>query len=165
MSRGRALKFGNDISTDQIIPSKYLSSWADNIAELAKHAMEDADPAFVNKVKPGDFVVGGESFGIGSSREQAPLVLKTVGISAVLERSVARIFFRNAINVGLPVLLCDTEKVADGDELEVDLEAGIIRNITKGIQVNFTPLPQVMISILNEGGLVPYVKKYGAFKL
>jgi 3-isopropylmalate/(R)-2-methylmalate dehydratase small subunit len=165
MSRGRALKFGSDISTDQIIPSTYLSSWADNLSELAKHAMEDADPNFVNRVKAGDFLVAGESFGIGSSREQAPLVLKIVGINALLVQSVGRIFFRNAINIGLPVLICDTEKIGDGDELEVDLGAGVVKNITTGNRVSFAPLPKVMIDILNEGGLVPYVKKNGAFKL
>jgi 3-isopropylmalate/(R)-2-methylmalate dehydratase small subunit len=165
MTRGKALKFGDDISTDQIVPSKYLSSWADNIGELAKHAMEDADPQFVNKVKAGDFVVAGESFGIGSSREQAPLVLKKVGISAVLVRSAGRIFFRNAINVGLPVLVCDTGKINDGDDLEVNFETGTLENLTTGERVSFAPLPSVMIHILREGGLVPYVKKVGAFKL
>ncbi len=165
MTRGKALKFGDDISTDQIVPSKYLSSWADNIGELAKHAMEDVDPRFVNKVKAGDFVVAGESFGIGSSREQAPLVLKKVGIRAVLVRSVGRIFFRNAINVGLPVLVCDTGKINDGDDLEVNLETGTLENLTTGERVSFAPLPSVMIHILQEGGLVPYVKKVGAFKL
>ncbi len=136
MTRGKALKFGDDISTDQIVPSKYLSSWADNIGELAKHAMEDADPQFVNKVKAGDFVVAGESFGIGSSREQAPLVLKKVGISAVLVRSVGRIFFRNAINVGLPVLVCDTAKLVTETILKSISGAGTVENITTGNRVS-----------------------------
>jgi len=165
MLKGRAFKFGNDISTDHIIPANYIQILAGNIPELAKHAMEDADPSFVSRVNPGDFIVAGEGFGIGSSREQAPLVIKAAGVSAVLARSIGRIFFRNAVNVGLPVLICDTEQIADGDEIEVNLEAGTIQDITKGIQISFDPLPPVMLNILNEGGLLPYVKRYGRFKL
>lgn len=165
MLKGRAFKFGNDISTDHIIPANYIQILAGDIPELAKHVMEDADPTFAGRVKPGDFIVAGEGFGIGSSREQAPLVIKAAGVSAVLAQSIGRIFFRNAVNVGLPLLICDTEQIADGDELEVDLEGGAIRNITKGIQITFDPLPPIMLNILNEGGLLPYVKRYGRFVL
>ena len=165
MLKGKAFKFGDDISTDEIIPSKYMSTLTLHPEELAKHVMEDADPTFGERVKPGDFVVAGESFGIGSSREQAPVVIKMAGVSAVLAQSMGRIFFRNAINVGLPVLICNTTEIDDGDELEIDLEVGVVNDITKGIKVNFDPLPQVMLKILNEGGLAPYAKKYGCFKL
>lgn len=116
MATGRAFKFGNDISTDLIIPGKYAQIRS-NLPELAKHVMEDADPTFVERVKLGDFVVAGKNFGLGSSREHAPLVLKMAGANAVLAKSVARIFFRNAINLGLPVLICDTDKINDGDPL------------------------------------------------
>ena len=120
MLTGRAFKFGDDISTDHIIPGRY-AHLRSNLPVLAAHVMEDADPSFAGRVKPGDFVVAGSNFGLGSSREHAPLVIKMAGVSAVLAKSVARIFFRNAINLGLPILLCDTDKIADGDQLEVDL--------------------------------------------
>jgi 3-isopropylmalate/(R)-2-methylmalate dehydratase small subunit len=164
MLTGRALKFGDNISTDHIIPGRfaYLRS---NLPELAKHAMEDADPSFPSRVRPGDFIVGGSNFGLGSSREHAPLVLKMTGVSAILAKSVARIFFRNAINLGLPVLICDTDGIGDGDELEIDLKAGIIKNNTNGKQLTSGKIPEVMLRILDEGGLLPYIQKYGAFTL
>jgi 3-isopropylmalate/(R)-2-methylmalate dehydratase small subunit len=109
--------------------------------------------------------VGGNNFGLGSSREHAPLVIKMAGVSAVLAKSVARIFFRNAINLGLPVLICDTDTVSDGDELEIQLDTGIIYDITTGNTLTFNPIPEVMLNILNEGGLLPYIKKYGDFKM
>ena len=164
MLKGRAFKFGNGISTDHIIPGRY-AHLRSNLPELAKHVLEDADPAFVNKVRAGDFVVGGSNFGLGSSREHAPLVIKVAGVSAILAKSVARIFFRNAINLGLPVLICDTEGINDGDELEVDLAAGTVRNVTSGRQFTFGKIPAVMLRILDEGGLIPYIQKYGDFKL
>jgi len=164
MLTGKAHKFGNDISTDHIIPANYIQILAGNIPELAKHVMEDADPTFVGRVKPGDFIVAGEGFGIGSSREQAPLVIREAGVSAVLAKSIGRIFYRNAVNIGLPVLVCDTEQIADGDEIEVDLDGGVVQDITKGVKLTFHRLPQLMLDILNEGGLVPYVKKHGHFK-
>ena len=159
MLRGKAFKFGNNISTDHITPGRliYLRS---NLPELAKHVFEDTDPTFVERVASGDFVVGGKNFGLGSSREHAPLVIKMSGVGAVLAKSVARIFFRNAINVGLPVLICDTDLIDDGDELEVDLETGEIRDLTKKVQLNFSRIPEVMLRILDEGGLIPYIKKY-----
>ena len=164
MLTGRAFKFGDSISTDQIIPGRftYLRS---NLPELAKHTMEDADPTFVARVKPGDFIVAGSNFGLGSSREHAPLVIKMAGLSAILAKSVARIFFRNAINLGLPVLLCDTDSINDGDELEIDLKAGTIRDITNGNQLSFSKIPEVMLRILDDGGLLPHIQKHGGFKL
>lgn len=162
--RGRAHVFGDDINTDYIISGKYKFKTLD-MKELATHLMEDIDPEFHRKVQPGDFIVAGRNFGCGSSREQAPLVIKAAGISAVLAASFARIFFRNAINKGLPVVECDTSGIHSGDELEVDLGRGLVRNLTTGDQVEIKPLPGVMMDILNEGGLTQYLKKYGEFRL
>ena len=164
MLTGKAFKFGDNISTDHIIPGR-LAHLRSNLPELAKHVMEDADPTFAARVKPGDFVVTGTNFGLGSSREHAPLVIKMGGVSAILAKSVARIFFRNAINLGLPVLLCQTDSINDGDELEVDLKAGTIRDMTNGNQLMFTKIPEIMLRILDEGGLLPYIQKHGGFKL
>jgi 3-isopropylmalate/(R)-2-methylmalate dehydratase small subunit len=162
--KGKAFKFGDNISTDLIVPGR-LAGLRSNLPELAKHVLEDADPAFAARVKKGDFVVGGSNFGLGSSREHAPLVIKMAGVSAVLAKSVARIFFRNAINQGLPVLVCDTSLINEGDELEVDLAAGTVKDLTNGRSLTFGKIPPVMLDILNEGGLLPYIKKYGDFKL
>jgi 3-isopropylmalate/(R)-2-methylmalate dehydratase small subunit len=162
--KGKAFKFGDNISTDHIVPGR-LAHLRSNLPELAKHVLEDADPTFASRVKEGDFVVGGNNFGLGSSREHAPLVIKMAGVSAVLAKSVARIFFRNAINRGLPVLICDTDKINDGDELEVDLKKGIIKDITNGNELTFNKIPDAMLSILKEGGLMPYIKKYGDFQM
>jgi len=164
MLRGRAFKFGDDISTDHITPGR-LAHLRSNLPELAKHVMEDADPTFASRVRAGDFIVAGSNFGLGSSREHAPLVIKMAGVSAILAKSVARIFFRNAINLGLPVLICDTSQIDDGDELEVDLQAGTIKDITNGNQLTFSKMPEAMLRILDEGGLIPYIQKYGGFKL
>ena len=154
MLKGRAFKFGDDISTDHIAPGRliYLRS---NLPELAKHVLEDADPTFVERVKDGDFVVGGRNFGLGSSREHAPIIIKMAGVGAVMAKSFARIFFRNAINIGLPLLICDTDKIDDGDELEVDMEKGTISNLTTKTQLTFNKIPEFMLGILNEGGLLP----------
>jgi len=160
---GRAFKFGDNISTDHIIPGRF-AHLRSNLPELAKHVMEDADLSFAAKVKLGDFIVAGSNFGLGSSREHAPLVIKMAGVSAVLAKSVARIFFRNSINLGLPVLLCDTDNINDGDNLEVDLESGTIRDITNGSQLTFAKIPDIMLRILDEGGLLPYIQKHGGFK-
>jgi 3-isopropylmalate/(R)-2-methylmalate dehydratase small subunit len=162
--KGRAFKFGDGISTDHIVPGR-LAHLRSNLPELAKHVLEDADPTFAARVKPGDFIVAGRNFGLGSSREHAPLVIKLAGVSAVLARSVARIFFRNAINQGLPVLICDTARIDDGDELAVDLAAGIVNDITNGNKLLFSRIPRVMLGILDEGGLIPYIQKCGDFKL
>jgi len=158
--RGRAWKFGDDISTDHITPGRYYHLRS-NLPELAKHVMEDADPDFMKKFKPGDFIVAGKNFGMGSSREHAPLALKVAGVSAVIAKSFARIFYRNAINIGLPVLIADTDEIDDGDEVEVDLSTGIIRDLTKNIEIKAKPLPDIMIRILKEGGLVEFVRKKG----
>jgi len=162
--KGRAFKFGDNISTDHITPGR-LAHLRSNLPELAKHVLEDADPTFASKVKAGDFIVAGSNFGLGSSREHAPLVIKMAGVSAILAKSVARIFFRNAINLGLPVLICDTDGIDDGDELEVDLSKGTVNDITKGQKLTFGRLPDVMLKILDEGGLLPYIQKYGDFRL
>ena len=164
MLEGKAHKFGDSISTDHIIPGRY-AHLRSNLPELAKHVLEDADVEFVNKVKEGDFVVGGNNFGLGSSREHAPLVIKMAGVSAILAKSVARIFFRNAINLGLPVLICDTDKINDGDELRIDLAAGTIKDLTNGAELTSGKIPGVMLAILDEGGLIPYIKKHGDIKV
>jgi len=164
MLKGRAFKFGDGISTDQIIPGRF-AHLRSNLPELAKHAMEDADPTFVKQVRPGDFIVAGGNFGLGSSREHAPLVIKMAGVRAILAKSVARIFFRNAINLGLPVLICDTDKINDGDKLEIDLKAGIIQDITSGSKLGFSIIPQIMLRILDDGGLLAYLEKHGDFRL
>ena len=162
MLRGYVLKLGDNISTDHIQPGRY-SYLRSNLPELAKHVLEDVDPTFISRVQKGDFVVAGRNLGLGSSREHAPLIIKLAGVSAVLAKSAARIFFRNAINVGLPVLICDTDRISDGDELEVDLAAGTIVDLTNGAHLTFGKIPEVMLNILHEGGLVPYIKKYGDF--
>lgn len=160
--KGFAHKFGDDINTDYIISGKYKFNTLD-LNELAKHVMEDADPDFYKKCKPGDFIVAGENFGCGSSREQAPLAIKYAKVSAVLAKSFARIFFRNAINIGLPLLECDTDKIKAGDELEIDLKNGIVYNKTKSISLKAQPLPEIMIKILSSGGLASYFKAHGGF--
>ena len=162
--QGKAWKFGDDISTDHIAPGRYLHLRS-NLPELAKHVLEDALPDFVKKMKRGDFVVAGKNFGLGSSREHAPTIMKIAGINAVLAKSFARIFYRNAINVGLLAVICDTDKIEQGDELEVDVEKGEIRNKSRGIKFLFPSLPPIMRNILNDGGLVAYVNKYGDFRL
>ena len=159
MLKGKAFKFGDNISTDHIVPGRLLHLRS-NLAELAKHVFEDIAPKFTERVASGDFVVAGKNFGLGSSREHAPLVIKMSGASAVLAKSVARIFFRNAINVGLPVLICDTDMIDDGDKLEVNLETGEISDLTNKVQLNFNKIPEIMLCILDEGGLIPYIKKY-----
>jgi 3-isopropylmalate/(R)-2-methylmalate dehydratase small subunit len=164
MLTGKAHKFGDSISTDHIIPGRY-AYLRSNLPELAKHVLEDADVDFAKKVKPGDFVVGGSNFGLGSSREHAPLVIKMAGVKAILAKSVARIFFRNAINLGLPVLICNTDKIDDGDELEIDLTGGTVRDKTNGSVLTFGRIPDVMLKILDEGGLIPYIQKHGDIKL
>ncbi len=164
MLKGRAFKFGDNISTDHITPGR-LAHLRSNLPELAKHVLEDADPTFASRVKTGDFIVAGNNFGLGSSREHAPLVIKMAGVSAILAKSVARIFFRNAINLGLPVLICDTALIDEGDELEIDLAAGTVKDITNGNQLAFGKIPEVMLHILDEGGLIPYIQKYGDFRL
>ncbi|OGI01705.1 MAG: 3-isopropylmalate dehydratase [Candidatus Melainabacteria bacterium GWF2_37_15] len=164
IKQGKAWKFGDDISTDHIAPGR-LFHLRTNLPELAKHVLEDADPEFAQKMSVGDFVVAGNNFGLGSSREHAPQVLKIAGVNAVLAKSFARIFFRNAINIGLLLVECNTDMINQGDELELDLAAGIIKNKTQATKIKATPLPDVMIKILNDGGLAKHIEKYGDFQL
>lgn len=164
MLRGRAFKFGDNISTDLIVPGRLLHLRS-NLPELAKHVLEDADPTFAQRVRRGDFVVAGKNFGFGSSREHAPLVIKMVGVSAVIARSAARIFYRNAINIGLPVLLCDTDGINDGDELEVYLETGEIKDLTNKVELHSGRMPRIMLDIFQEGGLIPYIQKHKNFDM
>ena len=164
MLKGRAFKLGDNISTDDIAPGRWFHLRS-NLPELAKHLLEDVDPDFASRVRQGDFIVAGGNFGLGSSREHAAVIIKMAGVAAILAKSVARIFFRNAINVGLPVLICDTDKIADGDELEVDLEGSRVRNIASGAELPLGKFPGVMLRILNEDGLIPYIRKYGDFDI
>ncbi len=162
--KGRVHRFGSDINTDYIIAGKYKFKTLD-MNELATHVMEDLDPDFYSQVETGDFIVADNNFGCGSSREQAPLAIKYAGIGAVLAGSFARIFYRNAINVGLPVIECDTSQIDKEDKLIVNLSGGEIKNISKGIIIKIKPLPEVMLKILNDGGLVGHFQKYGTFNV
>ena len=169
--KGKAVKLGDNISTDDIIPGRF-AYLRGNLPELAKHVLEDAVPSFISRVKTlslraeGEAIlVAGKNFGLGSSREHAPIVIKMSGISAILAKSVARIFFRNAINQGMPVLLCDTDKIGDGDEVEINLADGVIANLTSGVTLSCGKMPSLMAAILEEGGLIPYIQKHKDFKL
>ena len=162
--KGKAFKFGDNISTDHIAPGR-LYHLRSNLPEFAKHVLEDADETFESRMKKGDFVVAGSNFGLGSSREHAPLIMKIAGVGAVLAKSFARIFYRNAINIGLLAIECDTDAIDDGDELELDIEKGIITDLTNGSIIQIEPLPPVMIKLLKDGGLVEHIKKNGDFKL
>ncbi len=157
--RGRAHKFGDNIDTDIIIPARYLVTT--DPSELAKHCMEAIAPDFPQRVQRGDIIVAGENFGCGSSREHAPLAIKGLGISCVIAKSFARIFYRNAFNIGLPVLECPqaAEDIQEGDELEVNLETGTIHNRTAGKTYQAMPIPPFMRQILEAGGLINYVQR------
>ena len=157
--RGKSWRFGDDIDTDVIIPARYLVTTDPD--ELAKHCMETLDPDFSKKVKQGDIMVAGKNFGCGSSREHAPISIKGLGISCVIARTFARIFYRNAINIGLPILECPeaSERIEEGDELEVDLESGKITNLSKGETYSAAPFPPFMQEIIKTGGLMAYVAK------
>lgn len=158
--RGKAIKLGDDINTDFIISGRYKFSITD-IKELARHIMEDIDPAFPSKIEPGNSViVAGNNFGMGSSREQAPLVIKEAGIVAVLAKQFARIFYRNSFNIGLALIETDTDKISESDQLEIDLDKGIIKNATKNTELKIKPLPKFMQELLAEGGVINYYKKY-----
>ena len=157
---GRSWKFKDNISTDEITPGRFMSLRS-NMPELAKHTLEDARKEFPSSVKEGDFVVAGRNFGMGSSREHAPIVIKMCGVKAVLAQSFARIFYRNAINIGLPAIICDTSKIDEGDQLELDLSKSKVIDITKNIELSFPRMSKTMEAILNEGGLIAYVEKYG----
>jgi 3-isopropylmalate/(R)-2-methylmalate dehydratase small subunit len=156
---GNAIKFGDNVDTDVILPGKYLVLM--DPKDLAKHAMEGLDPAFPEKAKKGVIVVGGKNFGCGSSREQAPLALKYAGVQCVVAESFARIFFRNAINIGLPVVECKgvSAVVENGDKLVVDFEAGEIQNLSKGQSVRVNKLPSFILEILSDGGLIENLRR------
>lgn len=157
--KGRVFKYGANVDTDAIIPARYLNMH--DPQELAAHCMEDIDVNFVKNVKKGDIIVAGANFGCGSSREHAPLAIKAAGISCVIAKSFARIFFRNAINIGLPLLECEeTEtQISDGDIVEVDLVTGTINNLTTGKSLKAKPYPGFMMEIVNAGGLVEHTRK------
>ncbi|HIT56268.1 TPA: 3-isopropylmalate dehydratase small subunit [Candidatus Galligastranaerophilus intestinigallinarum] len=162
IKKGKAFKFGDGISTDHIAPGR-LFHLRSNLEEFSKHVLEDADPNFASSMKKGDFVVAGSNFGLGSSREHAPQIIKIAGVGAVIAKSFARIFYRNAINIGLLLIECDTDKIDAGDELELDVQKGVLKDVTKNIEIEIMPLPDVMIKLLNDGGLIEHIKKNGDF--
>ena len=162
--RGKVWKFGDAISTDHIIPGRYFYLRS-NLPELSKHILEYERPGFSEMVSPGDFIVAGQNFGLGSSREHAAIVIKMNGIQAVLAKSFARIFYRNCFNNGLPAIICDIEKLKEGDVIELFVEEGKIINYTRNETIVFATLSHVMKRILNDGGLVEHVKKYKDLKL
>ena len=162
IKKGKAFKFGDGISTDHIAPGR-LFHLRSNLEEFPKHVLEDADPNFASSMKKGDFVVAGSNFGLGSSREHAPQIIKIAGVGAVIAKSFARIFYRNAINIGLLLIECDTDKIDAGDELELDVQKGVLKDVTKNIEIEIMPLPDVMIKLLNDGGLIEHIKKNGDF--
>jgi 3-isopropylmalate/(R)-2-methylmalate dehydratase small subunit len=156
--RGKAHVFGDDVNTDEIIPARYLNSI--DPAFLAMHCMEGADAEFVKNVRPGDFIVAGENFGCGSSREHAPIAIKAAGVACVVAESFARIFFRNSINIGLPIIACPdaVDDISPGDDLEIDLAAGRLKNLTTGGAFSFPPFTKEIQEIIAAGGLMPFVK-------
>ena len=159
MLQGNVHKYGDNVDTDVIIPARYCTAYTE--AELAPHCLEDLDAEFVRKVRPGDILVAGENFGCGSSRENAPLAIKGAGVSCVVARSFARIFFRNSINIGLPIIVAE-EAVAEaetGDRMEVDLGAGVLRNVTKNRTYGIPPYIDTIREIIDAGGLVPFTRK------
>jgi len=162
--RGYAHKFGDDINTDYIISGRYKFKTL-NSRELARHLLEDIDPDFNKRKAVGDFIVAGENFGCGSSREQAPLAIKYAGIGAVLAKSFARIFYRNAINIGLPIVQTNTEKIESEDELEIDLALGEVLVIKNNLSLKAEPFPSFILDIVEAGGLIEYFKKYGGWKI
>ncbi len=162
MSR-RVFCLGDDINTDYIIAGKYTKTLDER--ELALHIFEDLDPELSENIKHGDFIGAGWNFGCGSSREQAAIAIKASGIVGIFAKSFARIFFRNVINLGIPALICDTSRISEGDELVVEIEDGVVVNMSRNEKIPFEPLPPIMLGILREGGLVPYLLRYGDFTL
>jgi 3-isopropylmalate/(R)-2-methylmalate dehydratase small subunit len=164
--RGKAIKLGDNTSTDDIIPGRF-AHLRSNLPELAKHVLEDAAPEFASRVRALSggcggkaILVAGKNLGLGSSREHAPVVIKMSGVGAILAKSAARIFFRNAINQGMPVLLCDTDKIGDGDDLEIVVTDGKVSDLTSGTTLSCSKMPPIMSAILEEGGLIPYVQRH-----
>jgi len=157
--RGKTWKFGADIDTDAIIPARYLNT--SDPAELAKHCMEDADPEFASKMSQGDVIVADKNFGCGSSREHAPIAIKAAGVSCVIAKSYARIFYRNSFNMGLPIFESAeaSDGIDEGDEVEVDADAGVIRNLTKGAEYKTTAIPPFMRELIADGGLIAHISK------
>ena len=157
-AQGTVIKYGDNIDTDVIIPARYLNT--SDPKDLAKHCMEDIDTEFVNKVKPGDIMVGGANFGCGSSREHAPIAIKASGIACVIAKDFARIFYRNAINIGLPILECRgaSEDISEGDDVSIDFDTGIITNNTKSKTYQAVAFPDFMQDIINAGGLIARIK-------
>lgn len=155
--KGKVFKYGDNVDTDVIIPARYLNT--SDAKELAAHCMEDIDLDFVNNVKDGDIIVANKNFGCGSSREHAPLAIKTAGISCVIASTFARIFYRNSINIGLPILECDeaVKNTDAGDELEVDFSTGVIKNLTKNQEYKGEPFPEFMQKIIDKDGLIGYI--------
>ena len=162
--QGRAFKYGDSVDTDVIIPARYCTNY--HPEDLAPHCLEDLDPSFVKRVKPGDVIVAGNNFGCGSSRENAPIAIKGAGVSCVIAKSFARIFFHNSINIGLPIFICPeaVEGIKEGDEVEVDVAAGKIKNMTKGGEWRAAPFQAEIEDIIHAGGLVGYVKQRLASK-
>ncbi len=158
MINGKGWKYGDNVNTDEIIPARYLNTTDEE--ELASHCMEDIDPEFVNKAGKGDIIVAGDNFGCGSSREHAPISIKALGISCVIAKSFARIFFRNAINIGLPIFESEeaSTEINDGDEVKVDLNSNKITNLTTSKEYSFTPFADEMKDIIQAGGLMEYIK-------
>ena len=158
-ARGKVFKYGDNVDTDVIIPARYLNT--SDAKELAAHCMEDIDLEFTKKVEPGDIIVANKNFGCGSSREHAPLAIKESGISCVIASTFARIFYRNAINIGLPILECDeaVKAIEAQDELEIDFTTGVIKNLTKNQEYQGEPFPEFMQKIINANGLVNYIKE------
>lgn len=157
--KGRVWRFGDDIDTDAIIPARYLNT--SDPKELARHVMEDADKEFPNKVKAGDIIVAGKNFGCGSSREHAPIAIKAAGVQAVIAKSFARIFYRNSFNIGLPIFESEeaSEKIKEGDTVEIDADSGTIKNISTGEQYTAKPIPPFMQELISTGGLIEWTKK------
>lgn len=158
-ANGKAIKYGDNVDTDVIIPARYLNS--SDPKELAGHCMEDIDKKFVNKVQPGDIMIGGKNFGCGSSREHAPIAIKASGISCVIAETFARIFYRNSINIGLPIMECPEAAgaISEGDEVEVDFDSGIITNITTGESFKGQAFPEFMQKIIDAEGLINYINR------
>lgn len=158
-ANGKAIKYGDNVDTDVIIPARYLNS--SDPKELAGHCMEDIDKEFVNKVQPGDIMIGGKNFGCGSSREHAPIAIKASGISCVIAETFARIFYRNSINIGLPIMECPeaVRAIKEGDDVEVDFDSGIITNKTTGKSFKGQAFPEFMQKIIDAEGLINYINE------
>ena len=161
--RGKVHKYGANVDTDGIIPARYLN--VSDPAELASHCMEDIDAEFLKRMDQGDIIMATANFGCGSSREHAPIAIKATGISCVIAKSFARIFYRNALNLGLYLFECNTNYIDDGNELELDLDKNIIKNRSKGLNISFKPIPPLAKKILAEGGMVEYFKKHGRLEI